>query len=840
MPTTRRTWRSSPGPLVLGTAALLLGLAGGTFSACAAPLVIYDDQLRNGFEDWSWATHTLSQTSFVHTGTAAASFEPDAWQALYFHTPAGMVVGTYDAIEFWVHGGPSGNQAVRIDLLIDRASAGGGSLDTFVAGGHIPANAWAKVRVPFASVGVYSGTLDGFWLQDATGGNQPTVYVDDFVATEGSVPPPPSGADVAVAVDPSADRHAISPQIYGVSHFDDAGSSQLAYPVRRWGGNSTTRYNWKLDIANHASDYFFFNIVNDVADPSRLPNDSSADLWIDSTRAHGGEPVLTIPTIGWAPKGTTLADRVKSWGMSISKYGAQELNECQVNGFSGCNTDAGNGCTPSSTPGNCTFITPAVPLDPTDTSMAVTPAFFTQWMDHIASRIGVGGLKYVILDNEPGLWNSTHHDVHPNPATYDELWTKSRDSAIAFKANDPNVKILGPAAWGWCEYFFSPADSGGCGTGPDRAAHGNLDWLAYFLQQARNFETANGVRLIDTLDVHYYPQGNGIYGGGEGAAALRLRSLKSLYDPTYVDESWIGASTGEAVKLIPRMKALVSTYYPGTKTAINEYNFGDAGTLSALAQGEALAIFGREGLDMANRWTVPAANTLLEDSFLMYLDYDGAGAKVSGESIRAISSDVDAVGAYAVRGTSNLYFLLFNKDTSPRPTKVSVAGGAAQSARLYRFDGTPLGRLSAQGSIAPVAGSYALVLPARSATLAVVPFGGCATDSVPPLVTAPPDLIVGQTLRCGAFGSVSPATNPALKAFVDGGAATDECTPSPTRLPARVGGIDVTDTTCFPVGTTVVTFRFQDAAANIGSATALVTVSPPGRLLFGVRSANLW
>ncbi|MEO6323905.1 MAG: glycoside hydrolase family 44 protein [Thermoanaerobaculia bacterium] len=700
---------------------------GGARLGSAAPLVIYDSQLRNGFVDYSWATHTLSQTAVVHSDTAAASFEPDGFKGFYLHRDAGLVVGTYDAIEFWIHGGTVGGQAVRIDLQIGGSPAGGGMLNTFITGGTIPANAWAKVRVPFASLGVTSGTLDGFWLQDTTGGDQSVVYVDDFIATEGAGPV--NGTDITVAVDPNADRHAISPNIYGVSHFDGAGDSQLSYPVRRWGGNAVTRYNWKLDISNRASDYLFLNIPGPVANPGLLPDGSSSDLWIDSTRAHQGEPVLTIPTIGWTPKGTLATRNTQIWGMSIAKYGPQQASECDINFYVGCRADAGNGCAPGPFPGPCNTFTPAVPFDPTDTSDPVTPAYGVEWMDHIASRIGVGSLKYIILDNEPGLWNSTHRDVHQNALTYDELWTKSRNSAIAFKAKDPNVKILGPASYGWCEYFFSPADGTlypGCQVGPDRTNHGGLEATAYFLQQAEAYRVANGVRLIDYLDLHYYPQASGIYNGTEAAAAIRLRSLKSLYDPTYVDESYIG----EAVRLIPRMKDWVNTYAPGTKLAIGEYNWGDQGTSSALAQGEALAIFGREGLDMANRWTVPAANTLLEDSFSMYLNYDGAGAKVSGESIRAISSNIDAVGAYAVRGTSNYYFLLFNKDTAPRPTTVTVAGGSSLSAQLYRYDGS--NRLAAvPGTIAPAAGSYTLTLPARSATLAVVPY-----VVVPPPVAA--------------------------------------------------------------------------------------------------------
>ena len=128
-------------------------------------------------------------------------------------------------------------------------------------------------------------------------------------------------------------------------------------------------------------------------------------------------------------------------------------------------------------------------------------------------------------------------------------------------------------------------------------------------------------------------------------SARRLRSLRSLWDPTYVDESWIGTP----VRLIPRMKEWIAAELPGTKLAITEYSWGnDDGLSSALAQAEVLGIFAREGVDIATRWVAPAAGSLVEDAFRLWLDYDGAGARVAGASVRATSSAPDAVSGYAV------------------------------------------------------------------------------------------------------------------------------------------------------------------------------------------------
>jgi len=561
-------------------------------------------------------------------------------------------------------------------------------------------------------------------------------------AAAAAAPPvaPAAASPVTVNVDPSAGRHPISPLIYGVNFGDDAQAARLRWPVRRWGGNSTTRYSWQDDTTNHASDWFFYNLPDDNPNPQNLPFGSSSDLFVGATRVAAGEPLITVPTIGWTP-----IDRSRRWGFSVAKYGSQQATECTVTGnASWCNPDAGNGVHPDGTPiaGN----------DPHDTSRAIDPTFVTGWMAHfaaVAGTAGNGGVHLYALDNEPTLWNSTHRDVHPQPTTYDELWQRSEQIAAAIKAQDPAAQVLGPADWGWCAYFFSAAD--GCQAGSDAEAHGNLALTDWYLLQAANYQAAHGVRLLDYLDVHYYPQANGVALSDDesaGTAALRLRSLKGLYDPAYVDESWIG----QPVDLVPRMKSWIASRLPGTRLAISEYNWGnDNGASSALAQAEALAIFGREGVDVATRWVAPAAGSRVEDAFLLYLDYDGKGARVAGDSVQAVSSSVDTVGAYAVAGPgSRLHLLLFNKDFVSHAVQVQVAGSPSAPLALYEFDA--VNRFGPAGTAALTAGAVTLTLPALSATLAVTAGGGGSGAPAPAsFYTLPPCRVLDTRNPAGAW-----------------------------------------------------------------------------------------
>ena len=676
-----------------------------------AQLAVYTDSLQSAFVDWSWGTHSLSQATVVHAGTAAISFEPDAWAGLFLHRDAGFNGTDYEAIELWVRGGGSGGQQVTVAIVSGGSAAGSAALAGFVEGGSIPAGSWAKATVPFSALGLSTGSWDGLWLQDSSGVNQATLYVDDvrLLARTSPPPPPPVGGAVTISVDPALDRRPVNPQIFGVNFGSAAQAAALKWPVRRWGGNAVTRYNWQNDTSNKGMDWFFMNVPEDNSAPENLPFGSAADRFLAETRAAGGEPILTVPLIGWTPK-----SRAKSWGFSVQLYGAQAETECTATNWEfWCQPDAGNGVLPGG--GNVTG------NNPLDTSIAIGPSFVTAWMDHLAAQFGTaasGGVRYYALDNEPALWDSTHRDVHPLPLTFDELWTKSRDVAAAIKAKDSGAVVFGPVSWGWCEYFYSAADN--CSpTGTDFISHGSVPLTQWYLRQVRQYQEAHGVRLVDVLDVHYYPQASGVSLSGDESAATsarRLRSLRSLWDPTYGDESWIP----DTVRLIPRMKEWIAAELPGTKLAITEYQWGnDDGLSSALAQAEVLGIFAREGVDIATRWVAPAAGSLVEDAFRLWLDYDGAGARVAGASVRAASSAPDAVSGYAVEAPGGaLRVVLVNRDTVQRPVTIALSGGGARNVRLFGFDGAT--RLAALGTATFSGGSLTLDLPARSARLVEV------------------------------------------------------------------------------------------------------------------------
>lgn len=553
-------------------------------------------------------------------------------------------------------------------------------------------------------------------------GNSRIVAQTIAVETDG-VGNAPRADGPALTVDASAGHRAINPDIYGINYADEALAVELDLSVRRWGGNGTTRYNWQNDTANRASDWFFENIPKENNNPDLLPAGSAADRFVEQDQRTGAKSLLTAPLIGWTPKSREI-----SCGYSVAKYGAQQQTDpWRPDCGNGVNTDG------ASITGN----------DPTDTSIAIGPDFVQAWIDHLIASFGTasdGGVAFYGLDNEPMLWQYTHRDVHPESVGYDELRDRTFAYAGAIKASDPTAQTLGPSVWGWSAYFDSAIDtmlgSDRRRGASDRDAHDDLPLTAWYLQQLQAYEQQHNQRILDYLDLHYYPQARGVALSPPGDAdtrALRLRSTRSLWDPIYVDESWIN----EPVRLIPRMHAWVDEYYPGTKLAITEYNWGALDHINgALTQADVLGIFAREGVDMAILWAALEPDLPWAYAFRIYRNYDGVGGKFGDTSVFAASSDQDQLSIYAALRSHDdaLTVIVINKTQNMLESEIGLTALPNRSvAHVYRYSEENLHAIIAATDQAIVGGQIDASFPAESITLFVIPAGtGDATPTPNP------------------------------------------------------------------------------------------------------------
>jgi len=115
--------------------------------------------------------------------------------------------------------------------------------------------------------------------------------------------PAEMGVDVTLAVDITNPLHRISPMVYGVNFGEEDFILDANIPVRRWGGNATTRYNWETDVSNRASDWFYLNVPNELDDPSTLPFGSGADHFVGFNEDNSIETMKMISKNGCTPRG---------------------------------------------------------------------------------------------------------------------------------------------------------------------------------------------------------------------------------------------------------------------------------------------------------------------------------------------------------------------------------------------------------------------------------------------------------------------------------------------------------------------------------------------------------
>jgi hypothetical protein len=504
-------------------------------------------------------------------------------------------------------------------------------------------------------------------------------------------PAPPGSA--RFTIDSAAARHPISPYIYGMNQPDWAGRSR-GLRLGRLGGNRWTAYNWETNASNAGSDYRHQN--DDFLGGGDVPGEAVRPH-VARALAAGASMIVTVPMAGYVS-----ADKSPNGDVNLTPdyLNARflESRAAKRRGFS-------------------------YPPDTGD--RVVSQDEFVAWLESAfpEARRDPARTLFYSLDNEPDLWASTHARIRPTgKLTYAEAVQRTEEWAAAIKAVAPGALVFGPASYGW-QGFVRLQDA------PD---HGGRDFLDFYLDAMRDAEGRARRRLLDVLDLHWYPEAKG--GGvriteannGAEVAAARVQAPRSLWDPAYAENSWISvdARVG-AIRLLPRMKEKIAAHYPGTRLAITEYNYGGGEHVSGgVAQADALGIFGREDLFAAALWDLSGGMRYVDGAFALYCNYDGAGGRFGDTSIGAATSNHETTSVYASvdEGRDDRMVLVaVNKSTGPTTAEVLVTHpvdfARGQVWQIGASSATP-----ARGpDLAPTArNAFRLEMPASSVTTVVL------------------------------------------------------------------------------------------------------------------------
>jgi Glycoside hydrolase family 44 len=522
---------------------------------------------------------------------------------------------------------------------------------------------------------------------------------------------PLDGGDLRIEVNAGQVVRPISPYVYGINSQPGEGAG---ITVRRMGGNRGTAYNWEIDDSSAGSDY---NHSSDNWSCSsmgfRTCGQPAAQYleFASANRRAGWDSVASVPLVDYV-----VADH--------------------------------NGPVPEAEKAPSKRWARSSPHKPT--AYATTPDLgdgtvyqdeFVSYLVHKAGKAADGGIKFYALDNEPALWPSTHPRVHPQKTTYAEMVARTTATATQITKIDPTAMVIGATMFGWSEYL-TLSDAPDAKAENAKLAGGAGTYIDFFLAAMKRASDEQHRRLVHLLDFHWYPEARGAKRITDKdlsprTVAARLQAPRSLWDPGYSEKSWITATWGKPIRLIPWLKERVAANYPGTELSMTEYNYGVGDHISGgLAQVDVLGVLGREGVYLATYWGDGAGNTALppyiKAAFQLYRNYDGQGGSYGDTAVTATPADQGKASVFAAvdsRRPDLLTVLVINKDlraafnarieiTPAGSGKTGNARGNYTQAQVFALDGS-VASVRAMPAAVISDNQIAYRLPPLSATLFV-------------------------------------------------------------------------------------------------------------------------
>jgi hypothetical protein len=456
----------------------------------------------------------------------------------------------------------------------------------------------------------------------------------------------------------------------------------------RMGGDRWTAYNWENNDSNAGSDYEYQN--DDYLSASTSPGAAVLPT-IEAAEKAGIPVLLTIPVAGYLSADRDPPGPVQSSGRDYLKT-RFKVDE------------------------------PTAPRPLTATPNEALPDVYQDQYVYWLTKTVPGAQLMFSLDNEPDLWGSTHAEIHPAPTTYAELLSKDLAYAAAVKKVDPVAAVTGPVSYGWEGYETLQ-------NAPGSAEHGNfLDW---WMRNVKAADAKDATTLINDLDLHWYPEATGggqrITGTGTSPAevAAREQAPRSLWDPSYVEDSWITQDSldGRGIDLIPRLDTQIAASNPGMNLDFTEWDYGGGQVISgAIATADVLGIFGRYGVHAAAFWALSSDEAFAYAAFAMYRNYNGHGAGFGDTEVRATTTDEVSTSVYASiqkADPGHVVFVVINKSLRPTMATIRLRGVAAAGASVYKLTSKISKPEPAPALLATNRGMFTYLMPAQSVSVIV-------------------------------------------------------------------------------------------------------------------------
>lgn len=289
---------------------------------------------------------------------------------------------------------------------------------------------------------------------------------------------------IRIDIDLTKGKKPVSPFIYGKNNvlpstFLNSGTTAEITKakeagvkfVRQGGGNNSTKYNWRLKLSSHP-DWYNNVYANDW--------DASAKNLVD--KMPGVQGMWSFQLLGKAAANTK--NNFADWTYNQSQW------------WEGVNQNLAGGGQPNET-GSKAKVEGNPDLYLMNWTADSTVGILDKWFGTNGLGYNKNQFQYWSMDNEPEIWSGTHDDVMKTQCTAEEFMQLYFKVAKAARAKYPDVKLLGPVPaneWQWYNW-----------SGGSKISGVHYPWLEFFIKRIAEEEKASGIKLLDVLDIHFYP-----------------------------------------------------------------------------------------------------------------------------------------------------------------------------------------------------------------------------------------------------------------------------------------------------------------------------------------------
>ncbi|MBL7966928.1 MAG: T9SS type A sorting domain-containing protein [Prolixibacteraceae bacterium] len=417
--------------------------------------------------------------------------------------------------------------------------------------------------------------------------------------------------------------------------------------VRQGGGNNSTKYNWRLKLSSHP-DWYNNVYANDW--------DAAAKNMFD--KMPGVHGMWSFQLLGKAAANTK--NNFPDWTYNQSQWWegvAQNL--------------AGGGQV------NATGTKAKVEGNPDLYLMNWTADSTVGILDKWFGAKGLGydknRLRYWSMDNEPEIWSGTHDDVMKTQCTAEEFMQLYFKVAKAARAKFPDIKLSGPVPaneWQWYKWGSETITYNGK----------KYCWLEYFILRVSEEEKATGIKLLNVLDIHYYPGSsdpatcvqfhrvffdrNYVYPEANG-----LRTLNGGWDTSLTKEYILGRCSDWLVKY---MGANHGVGLGLTETALNSSN----ANVLAVWYGSTMGEFMKNGVEIFTPWSWKVG---MWETLHLFSRYN------QENYVQATSQNESLVSAYPTMNQSadSMTVVVINRSLTEKKTVLLTFAGYLLQNRAY-------------------------------------------------------------------------------------------------------------------------------------------------------------